>query len=505
MNITLVAGTLFFLALCLGFPQKAAAWVGLFSSTAYVFLSGADMPVVRAGWMAALFFTGLLLEREKDLLNSLFFAFFAILAADPKALFQVGFQLSFLSVFSLIVLSPKQSFHGFADWFQSGVVLVGTFPVCVAYFSVFSCVSLFANLLAIPLFHLGNLGGLGSLLVGQIPVLGPVWVTLTSFFLKAGISWIQFWARQSWGYFYLKPPSAGLLIFYYAALALVWGVYRWKSAKGIWVRSFAVSAWLVICLLFFLPPPSRNFTLTVLSLGQNQVLYVEFPGGKRWLVNAGRATPTNQARWIVNPLLRRYGVRHLEGIFLTDFSRRHAGALPTLFENFSIGSIFLPSAAAFSPDLNKVLGSPKRRKLLVSLHDEDQILVKDQSGFQVLDVTKNQATLLIDYRGRKFLVLPSWKTEVLESLLPRLQKLSHVEVLILPGGGRPRESEWQKILSFLVPEWVIFTRQTPEVDVLSDSLDQEEIPYYFLSETGALRFEIVGEKWLIRPYRAPSN
>ena len=92
MNVTLVAGSLFLFALFWGLPQKGSAVVGLVSTLAYVFLSGAGIPVVRAGWMTGLFFTGLLLEREKDLLNHLFFALFAVLIFDPFAFFQVGFR-----------------------------------------------------------------------------------------------------------------------------------------------------------------------------------------------------------------------------------------------------------------------------------------------------------------------------------------------------------------------------------------------------------------------------
>lgn len=501
MNITLVAGSLFFLTLCLGFPQKAAALAGLFSAVGYVFLSGSEMPVVRAGWMAALFFTGLLLEREKDLLNSLFFAFFAILTADPKAFFQVGFQLSFLSVFSLIALTPRRSSAGFAEWFQSGWVLIGTFPVCVVYFSVFSWASLIANLLAIPLFHLGNLGGLGSLAVGRVPFLGTLWIWLTSFFLKAGIAWIQFWAKQPWSYSYLKAPSCRLLIFYYGALALVWTTHRWRTLRWGFARAFSISLWLAACTLFFLPGPGQNFVLTVLALGQNEVLHVEFPGRNHWLVNTGRGAPSNQARWTLSPLLRRYGVRHLQGVLLTDFSRRHTGGLATLFGNFSVGSVLFPSAAVFPPDLDSTLSSSrKRHKLLVPFLEGDQIPIEGRSGFRVLDVTKGQATLLIDYRGGKFLLLPSWSRETLEHLLPRLKDLSSVDVLILPGSGRPADSQWKEILSLLLPGWVIFPKHNPALEPLLDSLKEEEIPFYFLSETGALRFEIGEGKWRISPF-----
>jgi competence protein ComEC len=186
MNITLVAGSLFFLAMVLGLPQKGAALVGLLATVGYVFLSGAGIPVVRAGWMAGLFFTGLLMEREKDWMNSLFFALFLILAFDPRALFQVGFQLSFLCVFFLLSLASNLQRDWHVDWLGTVIIIIGTFPLCVLYFSVFSWTSLFANLLAVPLFHLGVLSGLASLMTSGIPYLGPLGVSIATLFLKAG-------------------------------------------------------------------------------------------------------------------------------------------------------------------------------------------------------------------------------------------------------------------------------------------------------------------------------
>ncbi len=500
MNITLVAGSLFLILICLSLPQKPSAVLGLFSTAIYVFLSGAGIPVVRAGWMAGLFFAGLLMEREKDLLNTLFFAFFAILVFDPNALFQAGFQLSFLSVFFLVTLSRGREWREGADFFQTGMVLIGTFPLGVAYFSVFSWTSLFANLLAIPLFNLGVMGGMASLLAGKIPGVGPALASIASLCLQSGLAWIHFWAGKPWGYFYLKPPAAGLILFYYSSLALIFLAFRFKKGRSRFLKTFSISAWLLAVGLFFLPSQHDPFALTFLSMGQNEVFHVEFPGRNHWLVNAGRGRPSDQAKWILTPLLRKKGIKHLQGVLLTDASPRHTGGLETILGNFSVKSVLFPALtkAVFLPPARK-----SKRTLKLPLSGGDRVSVQKEAGFEVLDVIEGNVFLTIYYGEKRFLFIPTWKPSVLKEALPRLKNLSFADVLILPASNSPPSHPLMKeILSLVLPHWVVFPSKKPVPGELLETLEREEIPFLFLSETGALRCEVEKGRLSLTPFHS---
>jgi len=505
MNITLVAGSLFLIALAMGLPQKGAAAAGLVAATAYVFLSGAEIPVVRAGWMSGLFFTGLLLEREKDLLNSLFFAFFVILVFDPGALFQAGFQLSFLSVLSLLLLSSKGEERR-GEWFQTVTVLIGTFPLCTVYFSVFSWTSVFANALAIPFFNLGVLAGLVALPLGKLPLAGPLLVKAASLALRAGVAWIHFWAEKPWGYVYLKPPSLGLIFFYYAALAFLLLVRRVPAPHFPAGRKIAFSIWLVVFACFFLPRKNSHFILTLLASGQSEIVDVAFPRGGHWLVNTGRERPSNQARWMTGPFLRRQGVNRLAGILLTDFSARHAGGLETLLRNFSVASVGYPRSSEIPKGLDRLFHSKRFKRIVqIPIGSEEKLELDDDAGFRVLGAGKDGLFLLVHYRGVRFLILPTWKTEAIRKAFPVLEGLSSVDVLVLPARGEPDPSDWEKILTLLLPEWVVIPHEKPSFEPVLDSLRREEIPYLSLATTGALRFEIGEGAFRVEPFLSPPS
>lgn len=159
LHMGLIAGAFYLLLLILRFGQKGAACGAALLVVVHIFVAGAGIPVQRAGLMSLVVFISLVTERNTSSLNTFFFALSIILILDPQAVRSIAFQLSFISVLSLVLWSGVLDEH----WkpgetvLRSFIVLVGTFPLVLYHFNVFSCVSVFANVLAIPLFHMALL------------------------------------------------------------------------------------------------------------------------------------------------------------------------------------------------------------------------------------------------------------------------------------------------------------------------------------------------------------
>jgi competence protein ComEC len=153
MNITMIAGTFYLIFLFFGLRFRPAAFLTALIVVLYVGLAGSGIPIQRAGCGALLVLVAMLAGRPAHLLNSLCFAFFAILVWNSQSLWNIGFQLSFLCVLSLILILPI--FTRLGAWMlplaSSLAVLFGTFPVLIYYSNIFSPVSILANIVAIPL------------------------------------------------------------------------------------------------------------------------------------------------------------------------------------------------------------------------------------------------------------------------------------------------------------------------------------------------------------------
>jgi beta-lactamase superfamily II metal-dependent hydrolase len=270
-------------------------------------------------------------------------------------------------------------------------------------------------------------------------------------------------------------------------------------------RPFAVSIWLVALAGFFIPTKNSYFSLTFLAAGQNEVFHIAFPGNEHWLVNAGRAQPSNQARWIVGPYLRREGLKQLKGVLVTDFSTRHTGSLETLLGNFSVASLGIPQSLEKPKDMKRWLDSGTLKRLRTfPLETGEEFETGEQAGFEILKETTEGVFLLIHYQGFRFLFVPTWNHKAIQEAVEASEE-SFVDVLILPGAGRPDPADWENILVRFFPAYVVMTSEKPALQPVLDSLEREEIPHFSISQTGALRFQIQDGRLRVQPFMKPSS
>lgn len=127
----------------------------------YAFVTGWQPSTVRATLMMAAMAVAVCLERKNSAWNSLILATFVILLFNPLSLLDVGLQLSFLCVASLIFLvNPLNPIdhHDHPVLYRVCSVMLtavaatsGTWCVSASYFGTFPLVFLPANILVLPL------------------------------------------------------------------------------------------------------------------------------------------------------------------------------------------------------------------------------------------------------------------------------------------------------------------------------------------------------------------
>ena len=150
----------------------------------YALVTGLSPSVLRSAIMISIFIFAKTFARNKNGYNTLAFAAFCQLIYNPFLLWDVGFQLSYISVFGLIYLQPKiyKWVYVKNKWLNNVWELIAlslaaqivTFPLCLYYFHQFPVYFLLGNLfIAIPLFIIMILG---------IAVLFPVADQLASVF-----------------------------------------------------------------------------------------------------------------------------------------------------------------------------------------------------------------------------------------------------------------------------------------------------------------------------------
>ncbi len=147
--------------------KKVAAAAGFVAVCGYCLLAGAPPPAIRSALTAGIAFLAVLTDRRALSLHSLAVAALAVLAVEPEAICQPGFQMSFAATTALLALAerwprrlaeisvpwPIRAVQRGADWLVAGLVVslcagLATDPFAIQHFNRIVLWSVPANLLA---------------------------------------------------------------------------------------------------------------------------------------------------------------------------------------------------------------------------------------------------------------------------------------------------------------------------------------------------------------------
>ncbi len=150
--------------------KKVAALFGLAAVLGYLALSGAPSPAERAAITAVCAFAAILFDRQAISLRTLAIAAIAILALQPEAVTEPGFQMSFAATTALVALAelwprpireintpwPIRFVQGTGQWLlaslaASFVAGLATGPFAMQHFNRVSTFGLVANLVVAPI------------------------------------------------------------------------------------------------------------------------------------------------------------------------------------------------------------------------------------------------------------------------------------------------------------------------------------------------------------------
>jgi competence protein ComEC len=162
---------------------------------AYAYLTGLSPAVVRATLMITFVAIATCFERKSQIYNTIFMSAFFMLIVNPDFLYDVGFQLSYSAVLSIIffqpmfsrLLTPTNKLSRLIwDLFTVSLAAqLGTMPFTLYYFQQFPNYFLLTNLVAIPLSSVVLYLAMALLMFSFVPYLSA----LVAFLLKWSL-WI---------------------------------------------------------------------------------------------------------------------------------------------------------------------------------------------------------------------------------------------------------------------------------------------------------------------------
>lgn len=532
LRIALISGMLVALLRVL---QVSRAWCGLIAIPSiwfYTAATGWESSAIRASIMMTIVLGGWSLKRPANLINSLAAAALIILMWEPRQLFEASFQLSFFVVLVIGLLTPplnklsdkilqhdpllpkellsqwRRSLISFLRLFTrysslSFAAWVGSIPLSAKYFHLFSPISTFANIVAVPLGTLALMCNLGALVCGAWFSWATELFNNAAWFFMSAMTGASEWFTKIPGAFYYVPaPSWWTIALYYAVL--VSGLSGWLFAPRRRIWSAAILT-LSAAFYFLRWEVSRGETeLTVLPLNGGHAVFVDAAGRKNdWLVDCGNEKAAGST---LKPFLRAQGVNKIPRLILTEGSLLNIGGAESLDELFGVGEMWTSPvhfrSAAYNEILSQFEKPPARHKILK--------FGGQTGGWQILwppatnkftRADDNALVQLGNFHGTKVLLLSDLGRKGQSSLLESTNIL-HADIVIagLPNEGEPL---CNTLLDTIQPKVIViadseFPANRRASSILKTRLEQTKIPVIYTRTSGAVKVVTNKSGWKLQ-------
>src|SRR5437867_2036728 len=237
LHVGIVAALLWMLAMVARLSRKWATALIIPLLLFYAAVTGLHVSSVRAAVMSSILLGGFFFDRKVFVLNSLAAAAFFLLCWNTNELFSTGFQLSFAVVSAIILFAnplfgflqrwrapdpflprsllrgPRRLMHVGFEWLCRGASVslaawIGSLPFILWYFHIVTPISLFANLIVVPIaFFILAVALLSLLSTPLLPALGVIFNNANWLLAQSVMAIVQFLAHVPGSHYYVAEPG----------------------------------------------------------------------------------------------------------------------------------------------------------------------------------------------------------------------------------------------------------------------------------------------------------
>lgn len=228
----------------------------LFVLWGFSFIAGAAPSILRSAVMFTFIVVGESIGRKTNMYNSLAASAFLLIVINPFSLWDVGFQLSYTAVLSIVVFQPYMNRWLYFEnkllkglWSLNAVTLsaqILTLPIVLYHFHQFPTLFMFTNLFAVPFS--------GLILYAELLLLVTYFIPIIGAFIGKTIGWSinlmnSFILRvDSLPFAVLSSLQISILqacILYAAIIGLGWWLIN-KHLKDLWIGLIFLAAFIAL-------------------------------------------------------------------------------------------------------------------------------------------------------------------------------------------------------------------------------------------------------------------
>ena len=410
----------------------------------YTCMTGFGPPIIRAAIMLTLILIGKLIDKETSTISLLFIVAFLMLLANPLTIFDIGFQLSFITTCALIITTPLLNFN-FKHKFISitlGSCLIPFIaqlyaaPLQMYYFNTFSVYAVLANIAIIPVLSIVSFIGFISSIIAMIPTVAKQICYFADLILNPILIYIvkvaEIFSTLPHSIIYVKKPLLIQVILYFTIILSITFLLKFKiKSKKIII---SITTLLILFTLTFITIPNKNAEVIFFSLGNADAVLLKSPNNEYFLIDTGRSGYLNgssQAKNIIIKYLRDKGIKEINSLILTHFDSDHAGGTIDILKNINVKNLYITEIyenTMLSSNIKEYIDSNKvNYKIVVNI---DEIYNKDNFIITIIEPvgelikSENQKSLIVHckYKDKNLLFMADGDIKTYEAIPDKYKK-----------------------------------------------------------------------------------
>ncbi|MBD2778169.1 ComEC/Rec2 family competence protein [Iningainema tapete] len=457
--------------------------IGCTALIIFLSLTGFLPPVLRAVVMGFAALIGIGLKRKVQQLGSLLVAAVILLLFNPLWIWDLGFQLSFLSTLGLIITVPPLT--KMLQWMPLAIAhviavpiaaMVWTLPLLIHLNGIVVIYSILANILTSPFISLISIGAMITAPVCLIlPEAGGALASVLSIPTQWLIQLVDFFAYLPGNTIAIGGINIGQMLVIYVTIILAWLIPWWQ--KRWWLSG------LIAVSLVLIPgwhTANTLFQVTVLAAGGEPVLVIQNQG-KVILINSG---DEGTGRFTIVPFLQQQGVNQIDGAIATSNPGNGNDSWLEILQRLPIKVFY-----DYSPNLkNPAVGIGIQKELLKhkGVYQPLSLGQTVNTGAVVTQLINNQLPILrMQILGENWLLVGNVKTTEVRQLIKN-GGIAPPQVLLCPG------ESLKELLPALQPQVAIASSTTLDQETLSQ-LSQSQTKLFITGRDGAIQWKPDGK------------
>lgn len=354
----------------------------------YALLTGFSVSGERALIMFTIYLFSQVAGEAYDMLTSLSVALLIILLKNPYAVYDTGFIFSFGAVFVVAAFAGPvtnaydqllryrhRTIHGWepsalerfsSALFSSAVVCFGTIPLVASFYYIIPTCQILLNALLIPLMSIllptALLAGIFSLPL----LLFPAHIIIYLYEWTAALSLKLPLARIVTG----KPSLLRMALYYSCYYILIRLLLKFfqrliaaenladtrTAVRKLRRRYLPLALVLAALLLFDIRKiPARQFSFTMVDVGQGDGLYLSTPSGTQIFIDGGSSDENNLGKYTILPFLRSRGIDSIDYWFISHTDADHLnGACEAMEDGFRVKHLVFAEGVVKNENFEKL-------------------------------------------------------------------------------------------------------------------------------------------------------